>query len=79
MQTLSASQLYVLLVLILWSTVWKYLALWRAGTNRDIKWFIFFCIFNTLGFIEILYLYFLDSGRPKHSKKAVKASFNLDK
>ena len=65
---LNNHDLTVLLVLSLWTGVWKYLALWRAGTNHDKKWFIAFCIINTLGLLEIIYLYFLPSGQPKKHK-----------
>lgn len=47
-----------LLVLILWSTVWKGLALWRAARRDENAWFIALLIFNTLGILEIIY-YFL--------------------
>ena len=47
-----------ILLLLLWSLIWKSWALWVAGTNREKKWFIFFCLFNTAGLIEILYIYY---------------------
>ena len=43
--------------IIIWSLVWKGLALWRAGRNGDKKWFVALLIINTLGILEILYLY----------------------
>jgi methionyl-tRNA synthetase len=43
-----------------WSLVWKGLALWRAGAvRRDKRWFIALLIINTVGILEIIYLFFV--------------------
>ncbi len=47
----------MLFAVIIWTLVWKGLALWRAGRNGDKKWFVALLIINTLGILEILYLY----------------------
>ena len=44
-------------VIVVWSVVWKGLALWRAAHTNSKIWFIVFLIINTLGILEILYLY----------------------
>lgn len=49
------------ILVILWSLVWKGLALWRAAKRGDMWWFIAFLFINTLGILEIIYL-FLVSG-----------------
>ena len=46
-----------LVLLIAWSLVWKGLALWRAAKRGDMWWFIAFLIINTLGILEIVYLF----------------------
>jgi len=43
--------------MIIWSVVWKALALWRAARNDSKPWFIVLMFINTLGILEILYLY----------------------
>jgi uncharacterized membrane protein YedE/YeeE len=43
--------------MILWSLVWKGLALWRAAKNNSKPWFVILLIFNTLGIFEIFYIY----------------------
>ena len=48
---------FILPPLIIWSSVWKGLALWKAGTNRHLVWFIILFIFNTAGILEIIYLF----------------------
>jgi hypothetical protein len=34
---------------LIWSMVWKTIALWFAGKHRDKKWFILLAILNTAG------------------------------
>ena len=47
--------------LIVWSIVWKGFALWKAGKNRDFVWFVVLLIVNTLGLLEIIYLFAIKS------------------
>ena len=44
-------------LLIAWSLVWKGMALWRAARRGAKVWFVVFLVVNTLGILEILYLY----------------------
>ena len=44
-------------VLVIWTLVWKGLALWRAVERKEKWWFIALLVINTLGILEILYLY----------------------
>ena len=46
-----------LLILVLWSFVWKGLALWHAGRRGQPWWFIIFLVVNTVGILEIIYLF----------------------
>ena len=48
---------YLLIPLLLWSLVWKGLALWRAARLNQKWWYIALLPINTLGILEILYLY----------------------
>ncbi len=40
-----------------WSMAWKGVALWRAGRNSHLVWFILLFIVNTLGILEIIYIF----------------------
>ncbi|MFH1767070.1 MAG: DUF5652 family protein [Patescibacteria group bacterium] len=42
--------------LLIWSLVWKGLALWRAAQLKEKVWFVVLIVFNTLGILEIIYL-----------------------
>lgn len=42
--------------LIIWSFVWKGLALWRAARLKQVGWYIALLVINTIGIFEIIYL-----------------------
>ncbi len=47
----------VLLILAVWTLYWKYRALWHAAKHEHKVWFVVLLLVNTLGILEILYLY----------------------
>lgn len=47
----------VLVLLIAWSLFWKGLALWHAAKQNHSAWFIAFLVINTVGLLEIGYLF----------------------
>lgn len=49
----------VILLLVLWSIVWKGLALWHAARRGQYWWFFFLLVINTAGILEIIYLFFI--------------------
>ncbi len=63
---LSQPQFYV--PFLVWSIFWKGFALWKSATKKQLVWFIFLLNINTLGLLEILYVFFfnrwdIDNGR----------------
>ncbi|MCX6702047.1 MAG: DUF5652 family protein [Candidatus Zambryskibacteria bacterium] len=50
---------WVLAILLVWSLIWKGLALWKAARLSNKWWFIIFLLVNTLGLLEIIYIYFI--------------------
>jgi methionyl-tRNA synthetase len=52
----------VIVILGLWEAVWKAIALWHAGRNRHLAWFVVLFILNTAGILEIIYIFAV--GRP---------------
>lgn len=44
-------------LLVLWSLAWKAFALWRAARNNHVWWFIALFVVNTIGLLDILYIY----------------------
>ncbi len=47
----------VLALAIIWSLIWKGLALWKAARVGSKVWFVVLLVVNTFGILEILYLY----------------------
>lgn len=47
----------LLIIIIIWSAVWKGIALWKAARKNSLVWFIVLLVVNTLGILEILYIY----------------------
>ena len=45
-------------VIAVWSFIWKGVAMWHAGKNRQKGWFISLLILNTAGILPIIYLLF---------------------
>ncbi|MEK6741774.1 MAG: DUF5652 family protein [Nanoarchaeota archaeon] len=58
--------LVLLIVLIIWETIWKGIGLWKSGRNNQIAWFVCILIFNTAGILPIIYILFF---QPKKSNK----------
>lgn len=44
-------------LLLAWSIAWKGIALWNSSKNNQKNWFIAILVINTLGIIEIIYLF----------------------
>jgi len=42
--------------LIVWSVIWKGLALWRAARLKQVGWYVALLVINTVGIFEIIYL-----------------------
>jgi len=48
-----------IILILAWSLVWKGLALWHAGRRGQYWWFMILLVVNTLGILEIIYLFFV--------------------
>ncbi len=46
-----------LLAIIVWSLFWKGLALWHSGRRGQPWWFVIMLVINTVGILEIIYLF----------------------
>lgn len=51
------SHLWILGLIIIWSLVWKGIALWKSARNGQYIWFIVLLVINTLGILEIIYIF----------------------
>ena len=55
-ETINANH-YLSLPVVLWVLVWKGIALWKAARHNQKWWFIALLVINTLGLLEILYIF----------------------
>ena len=63
MEFLDFSNLYFVAIfiavvglLVIWETVWKGFALWKAARNNHVAWFVCIIVFNTVGILPIIYI-----------------------
>lgn len=49
--------LALLTIIFIWSYIWKLLALWKSARNNSRIWFIILALVNTVGILEILYIF----------------------
>jgi len=50
---------WVLALLIIWSLIWKGVALWKAARLSSKTWFVVLLLVNTMGILEIIYIFFV--------------------
>lgn len=56
--TIPASFALVFFLLLIWSFVWKGIALWKAARNTHKVWYVVLLLVNTVGILEIIYIFF---------------------
>jgi len=71
---MNTTMLMIFIVLAIWEMVWKGIALWKAGKNNQLTWFVFIFIFNTIGILPMLYIFvFSKKKKTVSTKQVVKA------
>lgn len=58
--------IFFLGLLAIWSLVWKGLGMWKAGQKKSRVWFVVLLVFNTLGILDILYIYVFSKYKSKY-------------
>lgn len=66
----------ITLLVFVWSIVWKGWALWETARNKSKGWFLTLLVINTMGVLEIVYLFFLAANFQDNRKK-IKKIFRL--
>ncbi|MEK6915748.1 MAG: DUF5652 family protein [Nanoarchaeota archaeon] len=44
-------------LVLVWSLIWKGIALWKAAKKNNKYWFVAILVINTVGIFEILYIF----------------------
>lgn len=47
---------WLMFVALVWSIIWKGMALWHSARNMQKVWFVVILVVNTVGILEIIYL-----------------------
>ena len=67
MEQFIISHSWVFVLFVIWVIPWKGIALWKAAHNNSIPWFVILLIFNTLGILEILYIFLFSKKKKQGS------------
>ena len=46
----------LIIIVSIWDSIWKLIAVWRAARANQLAWFICLGIFNTVGILPIIYI-----------------------
>lgn len=63
--------LWLFMLVMLWQLIWKGLALWKAGKNQDKVWFIVLFLVNTVGILDIIYLFAIKTKKNLNSNNTI--------
>jgi methionyl-tRNA synthetase len=60
-------------IILVWSAVWKLLALWKSARKGSPIWFVILAVINTMGILEILYIFVFSECCNKKAPRKQKA------
>jgi hypothetical protein len=55
--TFISTHQWILILAAVWTIPWKGVALWKAARTRSVAWFVTLLIVNTLGILDIVYIF----------------------
>lgn len=58
----------LLFILGLWTLPWKGVALWKSARQKKKWWFIALFVVNTIGILEILYIFIFSKSKKTNHK-----------
>ena len=63
-------------VLVLWTITWKAYGAWTAAKHNHKKWFVAMLILNTVGILEIIYVFYVAKKTWKDVREALKGAWD---
>ncbi|MFA5925389.1 MAG: DUF5652 family protein [Parcubacteria group bacterium] len=69
---------WLIAAIVVWSLIWKGIALWKAARNQSIVWYLALLVINTLGILEIIYI-FIFSKDKLYSDQEIKSEGSVEK
>ncbi len=62
---------WLLAIILIWTLIWKLLALWKSARKGHVAWFIVIAVVNLVGILEILYIFVFSEMKCKSSAKPI--------
>jgi methionyl-tRNA synthetase len=59
---------FLFAVLVVWTITWKGIALWKAVKNNSKAWYVIMLVLNTVGILEIIYIFFFSKKKENSVK-----------
>ncbi len=56
-----------IILILIWSILWKMIALWKSARNNHLTIFVLIMFLNTIGIFEILYILYLNYKKKKEN------------
>lgn len=50
-------ELIIIIILVTWTILWKAYSVWNAAKHNHKKWFLTLLILNTIGILDIYYVF----------------------
>jgi len=66
---LPSAAIYFFIAIVVWTIPWKGVALWRAAKNGQKIWFISLLVLNTIGILEIIYIFIFSKKKTESSQE----------
>ena len=63
-------------LIMIWSLLWKGLALWKSARLKQPVWFVLLLVINTLGILEILYIFVFSKSLSRKKEEHLKKKFS---
>jgi hypothetical protein len=68
--TISTGLLVLFIVAMIWAAIWKLIAMWKSARNGSLAWFIILGLVNTIGILDILYIYVFSKKRTQAKSRS---------
>ncbi len=56
---LNGIPMWQIALIVVWTLIWKGIALWKAAQLSHKKWFIAILVLNTFAILDIIYIFFV--------------------
>ena len=71
----NSNMLALSVALLLWSLPWKGIALWKAARRDQWLWYVILLVVNTVGLLEIAYIFMFSRRQPDLAEQALGDGF----